>query len=167
MPHRTLAPILLEGEADTVRLGHAIAAMLRAGDTVLLEGALGAGKTVLARAILRRLAADPELTVPSPTYTLAQAYELQSGTAHHFDLYRLEDPADCIELGLEDVFGMDLALVEWPDRLGIRAPEEWVSVRLAIGDIRGVRRAVLAVQGGGALLCRMEEAYRMFLEGAA
>ncbi len=167
MARRALAPILLEGEADTVRLGQALADMLRIGDTVLLEGTLGAGKTVLARAILRALAGDPDLTVPSPTYTLAQAYEFPSGTAHHFDLYRLEDPADCVELGLADVFGIDFALVEWPDRLGLHTPEAWVCVHLVIGEREGLRQAVLAVQGGSALLCRMEKASRVFLERAA
>ncbi len=163
VPPGRLAPVPLAGESDTVRLGRLLAGALCPGDAVLLEGAIGTGKTVLARAILRSLAGDPALVVPSPTYTLAQAYELPCGTVHHFDLYRLEGPADCVELGLEDVFGIDLALVEWPDRLGIHVPEEWVRVRLDSGGGCRARRAELAVQGPASLLGRMECVVRRFV----
>ncbi len=78
----------LPGEADTILLAQDIAMALRPGDTVALAGDLGAGKSTLARAMIRALAGDPELEVPSPTYTLCQRYELVFPVSH-FDLYRI------------------------------------------------------------------------------
>ncbi len=162
MQHNSIATLLLADESDTVRLGQSLAEVLLPGDTVLLDGALGIGKSTLARAVLRSLSGDRRLNVPSPTYTLAQAYDLPSGIAHHIDLFRLDGPEDCVELGLEDVFGMDLALVEWPDRLGHNAPEEWVRVRLVPGDRPGSRLAELMVTGSPALLDRLQCAVRRY-----
>ena len=79
--------------AATEALGARIAGSLRTGDAVLLDGPLGAGKSALARALLRALLADPALEVPSPSYTLVQAYPSPLGPVHHFDLWRLDGPA--------------------------------------------------------------------------
>jgi len=79
-----------------------IAPRLRPGEAVLLEGPLGAGKTALTRAIIRTLCGDPALFVPSPSYTLVQRYETPAGPVHHFDLWRLNDPASIIELGWDE-----------------------------------------------------------------
>lgn len=129
---RYVAAMILEldlpGLAATEALGVRLAGLLRAGDTVLLEGPLGAGKTALARALLRALTNDPALEVPSPTYTLVQAYDTPIGLVQHFDLWRLEgDGIGLRELGWDEG---DAALVEWPERLGPWRPADALTVRL-------------------------------------
>lgn len=104
-------------EEDTARLGRMLAACLRAGDCVLMTGTLGAGKSALCRSIIRTLTDDDTRDVPSPTFTLIQSYETAKGDACHIDLYRLDDPQECYNLGLEDIMGHAITLVEWPDRL--------------------------------------------------
>jgi|TARA_A100001391_G_scaffold119236_1_gene81121 tRNA threonylcarbamoyl adenosine modification protein YjeE len=97
--------------AATDAIGAAIAAHLRAGDIVTLEGDLGAGKTALARAIIRARLNEPNLEVPSPTFAIVQPYR----GIIHADLYRLADESEIDELGLiEDE--NDIVLVEWPER---------------------------------------------------
>ncbi len=115
--------------AATETLGRRIAGLLRAGDAVLLEGDLGAGKTALARALLRALSHDPALEVPSPSYTLVQEYETGMGWVRHFDLWRLDGPAGLAELGWEEARD-GVVLVEWPDRLGPLRPADALTVTL-------------------------------------
>lgn len=122
----------LADEAATERLGAALAARLKPRDVVALEGGLGAGKTTLARAILRAAAGDPALIVPSPTFTLVEIYETPSASWWHFDLYRLEQPEQVFELGWEDARADGVALVEWAERLGPLLPRDRLTVRLAI-----------------------------------
>ena len=119
----------LPDEAATNRLGEDIAAVLAKGDAIALAGDLGAGKTTLARAIVRALAGDPDLEVPSPTFTLVQAYE-GSLPVLHFDLYRLESPDELEELGLEDGLESGAVLVEWPERAGELLPERAITVEI-------------------------------------
>lgn len=134
-------PIHLPDLAATEALAGRIAVLLRAGDAVLLEGPLGAGKSALARALLRTLLADPALEVPSPSYTLVQRYDTPAGTVHHYDLWRLDGPAGVAELGWEDALD-GIVLVEWPDRLGALRPADALTVALApAGD--DARTAVL------------------------
>src|SRR5918997_1414931 len=102
----------LETEADTVRLGSAIARALRPGDAVCLQGGLGVGKTTLARAAIRSLT-TPNEEVPSPTFTLVQAYDGREFPLAHFDLYRLESPRDADELGLDEALETGAAIIEW------------------------------------------------------
>jgi tRNA threonylcarbamoyl adenosine modification protein YjeE len=108
-------PIPLPDPDATEALGRALARRLRAGDTVLLEGGLGAGKTQLARALIQSLLEVPE-DVPSPSFTLVQTYETPRFPIWHADLYRLGGGADLAELGLEAA-GAAVCLIEWPDRL--------------------------------------------------
>ena len=106
---------LLADDAATAALGAELAATLQPGDLVILQGDLGAGKTALARAIIRSLADDPKLDVPSPTFALVQPYDTTKGPVLHADLYRLGDPREVDELGLLDNPGA-LVLVEWAER---------------------------------------------------
>ncbi len=130
----------LPDEAATERLGALLADRLRPRDVVTLRGGLGAGKTTLARAILRAASGDPELVVPSPTFTLVEVYDTRRGVFWHFDLYRLEAPEQVFELGWEEARTDGIVLLEWPERLGTLLPQH-LSVTLEVdGD---GRRAVL------------------------
>ena len=100
----------LEREDATVRLGEDLAMALGPGDVLALKGDLGAGKSTLARALIRALADDPGLDVPSPTFTLVQAYDTRV-PVHHFDLYRLSSPSELDELGFDDALAAGAALV--------------------------------------------------------
>jgi len=132
----------LADETATATLGATLAQRLRPGDVVGLYGELGSGKTTLDRAILRAAAGDPDLIVPSPTFTLVEVYETERGTFWHFDLYRLEAPEQVYELGWEDALAEGIVLIEWPQRLGTLLPKH-LSVTLEVdGD---GRRALLDV----------------------
>jgi len=117
----------------TERLAATIAACARSGDSILLEGPLGAGKSAFARAFLRVATADPALEVPSPTFTLVQTYDTPLGLVHHFDLWRLDGPDALAELGWEEARD-DIVLVEWPDRLGPLRPPDALTISLAMAD---------------------------------
>ena len=135
-------PLPLADETATEQLGATLAARLKPGDVVGLKGELGAGKTTLARAILRAAADDPALIVPSPTFTLVEVYDTPRGTYWHFDLYRLDAPEQIYELGWEEARAEGIVLLEWPERLGPLLPKH-LSVTLEIdGD---GRRALLDV----------------------
>lgn len=120
----------LQSLADTEALGARIAAILCAGDVVALEGDLGAGKTTLARAILQALGSRE--TVPSPSFTLVQHYETPRLSISHYDLYRIENPAEIDELGLDEALSEGAALIEWPERAGDRLPADALHVQLTI-----------------------------------
>lgn len=126
----------LSSAEQTTQLGRQIAHFLGPGDTVLLWGPIGAGKTHLARAIIQeRLSAAGLLEdVPSPTYTLVQTYDDGTCEIWHADLYRLTDPNEVIELGLEAAFENSIVLVEWPDRLGSLSPLDALNVSLEPSD---------------------------------
>ncbi len=113
--------LTLRAEDETAAFAGRIAGCLRAGDTLLLEGPIGAGKSAFARAVIRALA-GAEIDVPSPTFTLVQTYELPTAEVWHCDLYRLTNPDEVLELGLDEAFTTAICLIEWPDRLGDTAP---------------------------------------------
>lgn len=113
----------------TNALGVRLARALRLGDAVLLEGPLGAGKSALARAMLRALTGDSALIVPSPTFTLVQTYDAPIGPVAHFDLWRLDGFSAVLELGWDEA-REGVVLVEWPDRLGPLTPPDALRVKL-------------------------------------
>lgn len=122
MPHHTV-PLPLDSPDATCAFAQALAPLLHPGDTLLLSGGVGAGKTHFARCLIRALLIAPE-DVPSPTYTLVQTYEGQTGEIWHADLYRLGDTMELVELGLAEAFSTAICLVEWPDRLGDLTPAD-------------------------------------------
>ena len=135
----------LADETATVRLGEDIAAAVVPGDVVALVGDLGAGKTTLARALIRAVLADPGIDVPSPTFTLVQSYDGDL-PVHHFDLYRLSSPDELDELGLGEALAAGVVLVEWPERAGDRLPADALTVTLS-GDGDGRRASIGGSQG--------------------
>jgi tRNA threonylcarbamoyladenosine biosynthesis protein TsaE len=135
----------LADEAATQTLGCQLAACLRPGDAMCLTGPLGAGKSTLARALIRALT-TPDEDVPSPTFTLVQFYETPAFPLAHFDLYRLTDPDEAYEIGLDEALDGGVALIEWPQRLEGRLPPNRLDIDIALdGD---ARRAVLVAHGG-------------------
>ncbi len=120
--------VTLDDEAATLALGTSIAGVLGAGDAVLLSGPLGAGKTVLARAILQALGVADR--VPSPTFTLVQSYETPNLTVRHIDLYRIERANELVELGLEDALEEGAIIVEWPENAFGQLPDSALKVEL-------------------------------------
>ncbi|WP_338721885.1 tRNA (adenosine(37)-N6)-threonylcarbamoyltransferase complex ATPase subunit type 1 TsaE [Devosia sp. XK-2] len=127
MPTKTFLP----DDDATARFGAELAATLKPGDIVSLEGDLGAGKTAMARAIIRALAGDPALDVPSPTFALLQPYDTPLAPVLHADLYRLADATEMDELGLLDDPAA-IVLVEWAERAPQLVAAATVTVRLAI-----------------------------------
>ena len=141
----------LPDEAATAALAEDVAAALAAGDVVALSGDLGAGKTTFARALIRALADDPALEVPSPTFTLVQTYGGRLPVAH-FDLYRLEAPEQAIELGIEEAFASGISLIEWPERLGRLIPAERLEIALGFAAAPEARDVVIVGTGRWAAL---------------
>ncbi len=135
--HRT--QLNLATPDDTCALARAIGQILSAGDSILLGGSVGAGKTHFARCLILSRLDNPE-DVPSPTFTLVQTYETVAGEIWHADLYRLTDFTEAEELGLYQAFSDAICLVEWPDRLGDHAPEQALTLTLDApsGDDRRV-----------------------------
>lgn len=132
----------LADEAATEALARRLADAARRGDVIALAGPLGAGKSVLARAFIRRLTSDGE-EVPSPTFTLVQTYASARGTIWHFDLFRLRGAEEALELGIEDAFAEGIVLIEWPERLGNLLPPRRLAVRLSVAADGEARRVEL------------------------
>src|SRR5471030_2982366 len=158
----TVAP---EAEQATRRLTADIAAGLEAGDLITLSGDLGAGKTTFARALIRHLAGDETVEVPSPTFTLMQAYELPRFALVHADLYRLSGPGELAELGFEDIAPGAVTLLEWPDRAAGFLPADRLDVALTLSPPEGPTFRNARVTGYGAFAARAERiaAIRAFL----
>lgn len=120
----------VRSRAGTEDLARRIAPHLRKGDTIALEGDLGAGKTTLARAILRAVGVQDE--VPSPSFTLVQEYEAGGLKVAHCDLYRIETPDELDEMGIEEAVRDGVVLIEWPERAGSRLPADALRICIEI-----------------------------------
>ena len=141
----------LPDEDATARLGAVIAKTLKPGDAVCLTGPLGAGKSTLARGLVRALT-SPDEDVPSPTFTLVQFYEGAAFPLAHFDLYRLERAEEAFEIGLDEALEDGAAVIEWPERLGGRLPADRLDIDIVIqGEGRIARLAAHGAWKGRAL----------------
>lgn len=136
--------LTISNEADMLDFGRKLAAVLRPGDVIALNGGLGAGKTTLARGMLAALGLEEE--APSPTFAIVQPYELPLVRLPvvHVDLYRLEDPEDVRELGLDDYLIDGVVLMEWPERMGAALWSHSLSIDIAIEE-HGARRLTVQV----------------------
>ena len=135
----------------TACLAAAVSSQALPGDMIGLAGLLGAGKTAFARALItaraRAAGLAPPREVPSPTFTLVQTYSIGAEALSHFDLFRLDGPADCRELGFDDALAAGPILVEWPDRMGPLIPENRLDITFAFGKRAEARTALLSAHG--------------------
>ncbi|WP_312224019.1 tRNA (adenosine(37)-N6)-threonylcarbamoyltransferase complex ATPase subunit type 1 TsaE [Rhizobium rhizoryzae] len=160
MSSASVISLLLQDEAETIRLGEDLALALKPGDCLCLSGDLGAGKSTLARAFIRAMAEDSELEVPSPTFTLVQSYDLRIPISH-FDLYRLADGSELDELGLDEALSDGICLVEWPEMADTELPKD--RIRLTLMHEGAGRR--VEITGSSTAMARISRALliRQFL----
>lgn len=143
-----MSPLLLTltTEEETHSFARKVGSFLEAGDIIALSGDLGAGKSTFARALIQSQYEGP---VPSPTFTMVQTYDFRGIPLWHFDLYRLSDPEDAWELGLEEAFSQAISLIEWPERLGSHLPAETFHLYFQEGDNEASRRVRLSLPKSG------------------
>ncbi|MTI11120.1 tRNA (adenosine(37)-N6)-threonylcarbamoyltransferase complex ATPase subunit type 1 TsaE [Curvivirga aplysinae] len=138
---RPLYSLTLEDEAATKHIAERLGNVLVAGDVVCLWGDLGAGKSTFARALIQSRQKQAG-QAPSPTFTLVQTYETDREDIYHYDLYRLEDENEVLELGIDEAFSEGISLIEWPDRLGSYLPWDRLDILLNHaeqgGDVRQI-----------------------------
>ncbi|ABD05336.1 conserved hypothetical protein [Rhodopseudomonas palustris HaA2] len=158
--------VALANEAATARLMADIALLIGPGDVVTLSGDLGAGKTAAARAMIRYLAGDDELEVPSPTFTLVQSYDLPPFPLLHADLYRVEDPSELEEIGLSPLPDGTVALIEWPERAPGAMPPDRIDIALSHRPALGSMARAAEITGHGKAAAQVERlaALRSFIE---
>lgn len=129
---------------ETVNFAQKIASQLHLRDVILLKGELGVGKSVFARAVIQALCGQ-ETEVPSPTFTLVQTYQAPHFTLWHFDLYRIKNPEEVYELGIEEAYAHGVSLIEWPERLGNFLPKDYVEIKFTHGSHENER--ILSLKG--------------------
>jgi tRNA threonylcarbamoyl adenosine modification protein YjeE len=134
--------VTLPSLAATHEFGRRLAGLLRSGDVIALRGVLGAGKTELARALIRARA-GAEVEVPSPSYTLVQDYRLADLAIRHIDLYRIADVSEILELGLDAPDAGEVWLIEWPERAEAVLTAVRLDLELRQGDAPDARIARL------------------------
>ncbi len=156
----------LPNEQAMARFAIAIAAALEPGDLVTLSGDLGAGKTAFVRALIRHLAGDDTIEVPSPTFTLVQTYELPRFALVHADFYRLSGAAELAELGFDDLPERSVVLLEWPDRAAGFLPPDRLDITFTLAPQLDPQARNVRVVGYGAFSARVERMaqLRAFLE---
>jgi hypothetical protein len=160
--------LALQNETATAHLMADLALLIGPGDVITLSGDLGAGKTAAARAMIRYLAGDDTLEVPSPTFTLVQAYDLPPFALLHADLYRVNDPSELEEIGLSPLPEATLALIEWPERAPAALPPDRIDIALSHRPALGstARAAEITGYGKAAAQVARLQALRQFLDGA-
>lgn len=158
--------VVLANEQATRRLAMDLATILRPGDLITLSGDLGAGKTAFARALIRLLAGDDRLEVPSPTFMLVQSYALPRFPVVHGDLYRLSEPRELVELGLDEAAEGAAVLIEWPDRVADILPNDRLDIAFGLAPRLGLNYRHARVTGFGAFAPRAERlaTVRRFLD---
>jgi N-acetylmuramate 1-kinase len=160
--------VTLANEQATRRLAVEVAASLAPGDFVTLSGDLGAGKTTFARALIRHLADDERLEVPSPTFTLVQSYALSRFPVIHADLFRVAEPRELLELGFEDAPEGTVVLLEWPDRAADLLPADRLDISFSLAPGLALNQREARITGLGAMTARAArlDALRRFLDEA-
>src|SRR2546423_1108871 len=148
--------VALANERATQRLAIDLAAVLKPGDLITLSGDLGAGKTALARALIRHLADDPTMEVPSPTFTLVQTYALPRFTVVHVDLYRVGHPGELAELGVDEAAENAVVLLEWPDRAAGALPPDRLDMAFTLAPHLGPNQRRVELTAHGAFVPRLE-----------
>lgn len=123
--------ITTTSEAETESAARSLAAKLQGNEVITLQGNLGMGKTVFARALIRALSGDETLEVPSPTFTLVQTYDSDKGAISHFDCYRLEEAEEIFELGWEEALTDGIVLLEWPERISPFLPQRRLDITIS------------------------------------
>jgi N-acetylmuramate 1-kinase len=168
MSEPTTFSLALSNETATAHLMADLALLIGPGDVITLSGDLGAGKTAAARAMIRYLAGDDAVEVPSPTFTLAQTYDLPPFPLVHADLYRIDDPLELEEIGLSPLPEGTVALIEWPERAPSALPPDRIDIALshrpAVGST--ARAAEITGYGKAAAQVARLQALRQFLDGA-
>ena len=143
--YQTKYEFILKSETATGVLASQLADLAEPKDIIALTGNLGLGKTAFARAFITARGGDSE--VPSPTFTLVQVYECSSINVYHFDLYRIEEPEEIFELGIEDAFAEGISLIEWPDRMDTYIPSERLDIIFSSGLDENAREVILVGYG--------------------
>jgi tRNA threonylcarbamoyl adenosine modification protein YjeE len=160
--------LALSNETATANLMADLVLLIGPGDVITLSGDLGAGKTAAARAMIRYLAGDDALEVPSPTFTLAQIYDLPPFPLVHADLYRINDPAELEEIGLSPLPEGTVALIEWPERAPSALPQDRIDIALSHRPALGSTARAAEITGYGKAAAQVARlmALRQFLDGA-
>jgi N-acetylmuramate 1-kinase len=160
------SPLVLTSlsEPELLRLAQEVAFALMPGDVIALEGDLGAGKTTFARGLIRALSDGKIFEVPSPTFTLVQTYETRRFDVAHFDLYRLADPQELLELGLDMALKRGIAIIEWPSRAEDLIPDERITIALSDVGNADVRDVSISATGPAAQRMTRLGEIRAFLQ---
>jgi tRNA threonylcarbamoyl adenosine modification protein YjeE len=164
----TTFSLALSNETATAHLMADLALLIGPGDVITLSGDLGAGKTAAARALIRYLAADDAIEVPSPTFTLVQAYDLPPFQLLHADLYRINDASELEEIGLSPLPEGTVALIEWPERAPAALPSDRIDIALSHRPALGSTARAAEITGYGKAAAQVARlmALRQFLDGA-
>jgi len=155
--------LVVQDESETARVAQAVARAAVSGDVIALHGDLGSGKTAFARGFIRALT-EPDEEVPSPTFTLVQTYPADAGTIYHFDFYRIDDPEEAWEIGIEEAFGDGIALIEWPEELGTILPPDRLDVGLHIPADADESVRHITLSAGARWIARLDDLRRHIAE---
>ena len=121
--------MILNSEQDTLNYGKEVANSLEATDIITLYGNLGAGKTMIAREIIKYFCGETTI-VTSPTFNILQTYQAPNFMIYHYDLYRVKSLNEIYELGIEEAFNHNLCLIEWPEIIESLLPKPYIKIEL-------------------------------------